>query len=286
MPKSALSRAALIGLLLVAPAMASAERITVFAASSLTNAMSEVASRFEAATGHDVTVSLAGSSALARQIERGAPADIFISANADWMDRLEAGGLVQDGTRFDLLSNSIVLIASGTDAAPDAGGPRKGRPGTGAPATNRPATNRPDTIGPDTVGPDTDLAGLLGDGRLAMALVDAVPAGLYGKAALQSLGLWDSVAPQVAQAANVRAALAFVATGEAPYGIVYATDAAAEDRVTVAGTFPPDTHPPVLYIAAALTESRNPLNATFLAFLRGPEARAVFEDAGFGPAER
>jgi len=235
----------------LAPSVASAERIMVFAAASTTNAMAEVEDRFEAATGHDVTVSLAGSSALARQIQQGAPADIFISANPVWMDRLEADGLVEAGTRFDLLTGSIVLIAAGPDAAPV------------------------------EIGPGMDLAGLLGDGRLAMALVDAVPAGTYGKAALQSLGLWESVEAQVAQADNVRAALAFVATGEAPFGIVYATDAVAEDRVTVVGTFPAETHPPVVYPAAALAESGNPLNPGFLAYLRGPEAREAFARQGF-----
>jgi molybdate transport system substrate-binding protein len=236
----------------LAPTLARADGITVFAAASMTNALAGIEARFEAATGHDLVVALAGSSALARQIQQGAPADIFISANPGWMDALEADGLVEDGTRFDLLSNSIVLIAAGAAAAPV------------------------------EIGPGMDLAGLLGDGRLAMALVDSVPAGVYGKAALESLGLWESVEAQVAQADNVRAALAFVATGEAPYGVVYATDAAAEDRVTVVGVFPADTHPPIVYPAAALAESGNPLNRTFLDFLRGPEAREVFARQGFG----
>ena len=251
MIKSALSRAAAIVCVAAAPATVAAEEITVFAAASTTNAMAEVEERFEAATGHDVTVSLAGSSALARQIRQGAPADVYISANPGWMDVLEADGLVEDGTRFDLLTNSIVLVAADAGAAPV------------------------------EIGPGMDLAGLLGDGRLAMALVDAVPAGIYGKAALESLGLWDDVEAQVAQADNVRAALAFVATGEAPYGIVYATDAVAEDDVSVVGTFPAETHPPILYPAAALGGSDNPLNRPFLDFLRGPEAREAFERQGF-----
>lgn len=234
---------------------AHAAEITVFAAASLTDAMAEVEQRFEAKTGHDVIVSLAGSSALARQIQLGAPADVYISANPGWMDMLEEDGLVLSGTRFDLVKNAIVLIAAGTDArAVD-------------------------------VGPDMDLAGLLGDGRLAMALVDAVPAGIYGKAALESLGVWNGVEAQVAQANTVRAALAFVASGEAPYGIVYATDAAAEDDVTVVASFPPDTHPPIVYPAAGMAESENPLIRTFLDFLRGPEARQAFETEGFGLAE-
>src|SRR6056297_844115 len=213
--------------------------------------MVEIEDRFEAATGHDLIVSLAGCSALARQIQQGAPADIFISANPDWMDAVEAEGLVETGTRFDFLSNSIVLIAAGTDAQP-AG-----------------------------IGPDMDLAGLLGDGRLAMALVDSVPAGIYGKAALENLGLWAGIEAQVAQADNVRAALAFVATGEAPYGIVYATDAAAEDTVSIVGTFPADTHPPIVYPAADLANRDTPAETEFLEYLRGPEARAAFERQGF-----
>ena len=253
--KSVIFKAAATALTLATPTLVRAGDITVFAAASMTNAMATVEERFEGATGHDLTLSLAGSSALARQIQQGAPADIFISANPGWMDTLEEDGLVAGGTRFDLLTNSIVLIAANADAAPI------------------------------EIGPDMDLARLLGDGWLAMALVDAVPAGIYGKAALTNLGLWDSVAPQVAQANNVRAALAFVATGEAPYGIVYATDAAAEDDVTVVATFPPDTHPPIVYPAAGMAESDNPLIQTFLDFLRGPEARQAFENEGFGIAE-
>ncbi|WP_226582624.1 molybdate ABC transporter substrate-binding protein [Acuticoccus sediminis] len=233
------------------PLAAHADEITVFAAASLTNALAEIEKRFEAETGHDLVISLAGSSALARQIQQGAPADIFISANPNWMDVVEADGLTEPDSRFDLLRNSIVLIASGTDA------------------------EKVD------IGPDLDLSGLLGDGRLAMALVDAVPAGVYGKAALESLGLWDGVETKVAQADNVRAALALVATGEAPYGIVYATDAAAEDDVTVVGTFPDDSHPPIVYPAADLANRDFPAEAEFLDYLRGPEAREAFERQGF-----
>jgi molybdate transport system substrate-binding protein len=231
--------------------MLTAEDITVFAAASMTNALAEIETRFEAATGHDLVVSLAGSSALARQIQQGAPADIFISASTDWMDTVAADGLIVEGSRFDLLGNTIVLVAHGTEA------------------------------GRVEIGPDLDLAGLLGEGRLAMALVDSVPAGVYGKAALESLGLWDDVEAQVAQADNVRAALAFVATGEAPYGIVYATDATAEDKVTIIGTFPADTHPPIVYPVADLANRDVPAEAEFLDYLRGPEARAAFERQGF-----
>lgn len=227
-----------------------ADDVTVFAAASLKTAMDRIAPAFAEETGHKAVVSLAGSSALARQIEAGAPADVFISANEAWMDRLEDAGAVRPETRVDLLGNRIVLVASDPDAAPV------------------------------EIAPGFDLAGLLGDERLAMALVDAVPAGIYGKAALESLGVWEAVAPKVAQADNVRAALALVAAGEAPYGIVYATDAAAEDDVTVVGTFPEDTHPPIVYPAAETVEA-GPGASAFMAFLQGPAARAVFEREGF-----
>lgn len=233
------------------PTTVGADTVIVFAAASLADALGEIETGFEAATGHDVIVSLAGSSALARQIEAGAPADIFISASPDWMDTIAAAGLVEDGTRFDLVGNRLVLIASGSDAASV------------------------------EIGPDFDLAGLLGEGRLVMALVDAVPAGIYGKAALERLWLWDDVGAQVAQADNVRAALAFVAAGEAPYGIVYATDATAEDDVTIVGTFPAESHPPIVYPVADLAGRDVPAEAEFLAYLRGPEARAAFEAQGF-----
>lgn len=229
----------------------SADEITVFAAASMKNAMDEIAAEWAEQSEHSAAVSLAGSSELARQIQQGAPADVFISANTDWMDTLEADGLIDPESRFDLLGNSIVLIAHGAETEPVA------------------------------IAPGFDLAGMLGENRLAMALVDAVPAGIYGKAALESLGIWEAVEPKAAQADNVRAALAFVSTGEAPMGIVYSTDAVADDNVTVVGTFPADTHPPIIYPAASIAESDNPLNAEFLAFLRSATARAAFERQGF-----
>ena len=238
------------GLGLAAPGFG-ADGLTVFAAASLKNAMDEVAAGFERETGHAVAASLAGSSALARQIQHGAPADIFISANPGWMDALERDGLIDPASRFDLLGNALVLVAHGRDAAKV------------------------------EIAPGMDIAAMLGGGRLAMTLVDAVPAGIYAKAALRSLGAWEAVAPKVAQADNVRAALALVSSGEAPFGIVYATDASADDNVTVAGTFPADTHPPIVYPAAAVAASRNPLNRRFLAWLRGPAARTAFERQGF-----
>lgn len=246
-----LAAGAVLGVTALLPASAGAGEVTVFAAASTKNAMDEIATRFAQDTGHTATVSLAGSSALARQIQQGAPADIYISANVGWMDRLQEEGLIAPETRFDLLHNSIVLVAHGQNGALV------------------------------EIGPEMDLSGMLGEDRLAMALVDAVPAGIYGKAALDSLGLWDSVAPKVAQADNVRAALALVSTGEAPMGIVYATDAVADDRVTVVATFPADTHPPIVYPVAALSESDNPLKSAFLDYLRGDAAREAFERQGF-----
>lgn len=250
--RTALTAAFASGLAAWLPAVAAAEQVVVFAASSTADAMAEIEAAFEDATGHDLVVSLAGSSALARQIRQGAPADVFISASTDWMDAVESDGLIEPGSRFDLLGNALVLIAFDPEA------------------------------GPVGIGPGFDLAGLLGDGRLAMALVDAVPAGVYGKAALQALGAWEGVADRVAQANTARGALALVARGEAPYGIVYATDALAEDRVTVVGTFPTDTHPPIVYPAADLANRGGPAEADFLDFLRGPQAQAVFVRHGFG----
>ena len=258
LPFSSVRRRGLLGLaagLAFGPGPAAAgsgaDGITVFAAASLKNAMDEISAGFERKTGHAVFVSLAGSSALARQIRHGAPADIFISANPGWMDALEREGLIDPASRFDLLGNALVLIAHGRGASPV------------------------------DIAPGMDIAGLLGEGRLAMTLVDAVPAGIYGRAALESLGVWEAVAPKVAQADNVRAALALVSSGEAPFGIVYATDAAADDNAAIVGAFPADIHPPIVYPAAALAASRNPLNARFLAWLRGPAARKAFERQGF-----
>jgi molybdate transport system substrate-binding protein len=233
---------------LAAPA-AMAEQVTVFAAASLKTALDAVAADWKAATGGTAALSYGGSSALARQIEAGAPADVFISASPEWMDELDGKGLLEPGTRRDLLGNALVLIAHGKSADPV------------------------------ELAPDFDLAGHLGpEGRLAMAMVDSVPAGQYGKAALTSLGLWDSVAPRVAQADNVRAALALVAAGEAPLGIVYRTDAGAEDNVTIIGTFPENSHPPIVYPIARI---RGAGGEAFLDWLAGPAAAARFREAGF-----
>lgn len=243
--------ATLMALTLAAVPLRAGADVTVFAAASLTTALDRVAAAWTAQTGQTATLSYAGSSALARQIQQGAPADIFISASTDWIEALAASGDLRPGTRRDILGNRLVLIAHGPDAPPV------------------------------TLDATLDLPALLGGGRLAMALVDAVPAGVYGKAALTHLGLWDAVAPQVAQADNVRAALAFVARAEAPLGIVYATDAAAEDRVTVIGTFPADSHAPITYPAAITAQSDSPQAHAFLAFLASDSARAIWQDHGF-----
>lgn len=228
---------------------AQAQQVNVFAAASLKNALDEVAADFTARTGTPVVVSYAGSNTLARQIIEGAPADIFISANREWADEVEKAGLVQD--RRDLLGNTLVLVAHGSGAASV------------------------------TIGPDLDLRGMLNGGKLAMALIDSVPAGQYGKAALEHLGIWDGISTEVAQSDNVRAALALVATGEAPLGIVYATDATAQPDVSVVGRFPADSHPPITYPAVLLKDAADDGDRAFFQALSDPAADAVFAQYGF-----
>jgi molybdate transport system substrate-binding protein len=232
-------------------AASSEERLTVFAASSLKNALDSVNTACEATIGEKANISYAASSALARQIEEGAPADIFISADLDWMKYLAERNLLKSETEVKLLGNRIVLIAPASSTATA------------------------------TIAPNFDLAGLLGDGRLAMGDVKAVPAGKYGKAALESLGVWNSVERNVAQAENVRAALKLVAIGEAALGIVYQTDAKAEPGVKVIGTFPEDSHPPIVYPAAQLAASTAGGAPAFLECLRSDAAKALFEEQGF-----
>lgn len=237
----------LLALTLATPALA--EEVTVFAAASLKTALDPIAADFQTATGHTVTISYAGSNALAQQIIQGAPADIFLSAAVNWMDEVERNALTT--ARKDLLGNSLILIAHGKDAAPV------------------------------EITPHLDLTALLNGDKLSMAMVDAVPAGQYGKEALQSLGLWDAVAASVAQSENVRAALALVAQGEAPLGIVYATDAVAQDNVTVLGTFPAESHKPITYPAALLTNAQDDADRAFFDYLSTPEAAARFTAQGF-----
>lgn len=238
--------------LLAQPAVAG--EVTVFAAASLKNALDTIAADWQAETGNSAVIAYDGSAKLARQIQQGAPADVFISAAEDWMDVLQDEGLIRPETRRDLLGNRLVLIAHGT-----------------APAV--------------TIGAGLDLTGMLGGGKLAMGQVDSVPAGQYGKAALESLGLWASVQGDVAQVDNVRAALALVAQGEAPLGIVYASDAVADDgggdAVSVVGTFPEDSHPPIRYPAAVIAASDKAEAQDFLTYLSTEAARAVFVAQGF-----
>ena len=244
-----LALATLIAATLAAPLRA--EEVVVFAAASLKTALDEVAAQFEASTGHSVTISYAGSNQLAKQIIEGAPADIFLSAAVNWMDAVDQAGLVVLGQRRDLWGNDLVLIAHGTDASPV------------------------------EIGPELDLAALLGGGMLSMAMVDAVPAGQYGKQSLEALGLWAVAEPLVAQSENVRAALALVATGEAPYGIVYASDAAAGDNVTVVGQFPETSHAPITYPAALLTGAADAADRAFFDALSADAADAKFAAQGF-----
>jgi molybdate transport system substrate-binding protein len=236
---------------LASGASAQSKELVVFAAASLKTALDTINQRFEHDTGRKVTASYAASSALAKQISAGAPADIFISADLDWMDYLASHNLIQARTRFNLLTNKLVLIA---------------------PADSKLSIE---------IAPNFPLAKALGDGRLAMADPSAVPAGKYGKASLEALGVWGSVAAKVAPAENVRAALLYVARRETPLGIVYQTDAAAEPGVKIVGTFPDNTHPPIIYPVAITANASDPDAASYLAYLKSPPAKSAFQDQGF-----
>jgi molybdate transport system substrate-binding protein len=249
--KALLAAAAAVLLSLGAPASAQvADATLVFAAASLKNALDAAVEDYTATTGKQVTVSYAASSALAKQIEEGAPADIFFSADLDWMGYLQEKRLIVPDTRVTLLGNDIVLVA---------------------PADANTALD---------IAPGFDLAGALGDGKLAMAATASVPAGKYGKAALEALGAWEGVAANVAETDNVRAALEFVARGEAALGIVYTSDAKAEPRVKVVDTFPADSHRPILY-PVALTAAANSDARAFLDYLVSSKAQPHFEAQGF-----
>lgn len=236
----------------IAAQPAPGEPLTVFAAASMKESLDEAAAAYGEATGQRVRVSYAASSALARQIEQGAPADVFVSADLDWMDYLQRRDLLDPASRRDLLGNSLVLVAPASSSA-------------------RPVTLKP----------GTDLRPLLGDGRIALALTASVPAGKYAKAAFTSLGMWPTLSPRVAETENVRAALMLVARGEAPLGVVYASDARAEPRVRVIGTFPAGTHPPIVYPVARLKASTHPRASDFLRWLQSPSADAIFRRHGF-----
>jgi molybdate transport system substrate-binding protein len=244
----------LIGILLFALAgIAQAEprEVTVYGAASLTNALQDIGAKFSAGGGAKVKFSFAASSLLARQIEAGADADIFFSADTEWMTYLADRRLIQTATRKDVLGNHLVLVAP---------------------------TNS--TVVLD-IKPGFPLAQALGDGRLAIADPDSVPAGKYARQALTSLGVWGSVAERLVRAENVRVALTYVARGEAPLGIVYETDAKAEPKVKVAGTFPDDSHEPIVYPAALTVHGTSGEAKAFLSFVQGGEAADVFRHYGF-----
>lgn len=230
---------------------AAQDALTVFAAASMKNALDDANAAFAKATGTKVSVSYAASSALAKQMEQGAPADVFVSADLKWMDYVAERKLIKPDTRVNLLGNKLVLIA-GKDSKLDH----------------------------VTIGDGFDIAKLARDGRIAVADVRAVPAGLYAKAALEKLGAWKAAEPKLAMAENVRATLAFVARGETPVGIVYETDAKIEPKVKIVGVFPDGSHEPITYPVAATINSKAAAER-YLAFLRTSAAKAIFEKYGF-----
>jgi molybdate transport system substrate-binding protein len=242
---------ALLGLSVADSAMAGAPEVTVFAAASTTNALTDIGKLWEAQGGGKVIFSFASSSTLAKQIEQGAPAQVFLSADQRWMDYLEQRGLLQAGSRLDLLGNRLVLIAP-TDSA------LQGKIAAGFP-----------------------LGAWLGQGRLSVGDPDHVPAGLYTKEALSKLGVWGQVEDRLARAADVRAALALVERGEAPLGVVYSTDAAVTAKVRVVDTFPEDSHAPVTYPAAQVAGQATEQSGEFFKFLRSDQAQAVWQKYGF-----
>jgi molybdate transport system substrate-binding protein len=224
--------------------------LTVYAAASLTDVLQPLGASYTRDTGIAVKFSFAASSALARQIESGAEADLFVSADQEWMDYLAARHLIRPISRYNLLGNRLALVA---------------------PADSRLAL---------AIGPRFPLLAALGGERLATGDPDTVPVGRYARAALTTLGVWGEIEPRLVRAENVRSALAFVARGEVPLGIVYATDARVDPKVRIVGLFPESAHPPITY-PVALTRDARPGADRFLAFLRGPAGRAAFEKAGF-----
>jgi molybdate transport system substrate-binding protein len=233
------------------PALAQDKNLVVFAAASMKNALDDIDQAFTAKTGVKVSASYAASSVLAKQIEQGAPADIFVSADTDWMDYAIAKKNINQPTRVNLLGNSIVLIA--------------------------PKDSKIENV---TIGPGFDLAKLAGSDKIATGDVKAVPVGKYAKAALEKLGAWQAAEPKFAMAESVRAALTLVARGEAALGIVYSTDAKVEPGVKIVGTFPPDSHPPIIYPVAATTTAKAEA-ADYLAFLKSSAAKTILEKYGF-----
>ncbi len=257
-PKSRAVRFALCGAVLLwlgcaldRPAAAQAGDILVFAAASLKNALDAATSTWSSDGDTNVRIVYAGSSTLAKQIEQGAPADIFVSANLQWMDYLAANGLIDPATRSNVAANRLVLIA--------------------------PQESRTEM----KIVPGFDLVGALDEGRLAMANTAAVPAGIYGRSALTSLGVWETVKGRIAQTPDVRAALALVSRGEAPLGIVYESDANADANVRTIGIFPEDSHAPIIYPVAVVSESKSTLAHSLVDYLRSDGAAEFFEEQGF-----
>lgn len=235
----------------VAPAAAE-EKITVFAAASLTNALQDIGDAYEKHTGVKIVNSFASSSTLARQIENGAPAQIFISADEQWMDYLATRGWIDTASRKNVIGNTLILIA--------------------------PADSH---LGPRAIDRNLDWAKMLEGGRLALGDPDHVPAGIYAKQALQKLGAWNDLGPHLAPAEDVRAALTFVDRGEAPLGIVYLTDARNDAKVKIVGVFPQDTHPPIVYPFAIVKNADNEAVRDYFSYLTGSKALAVFRHCGF-----
>ena len=231
--------------------IASAQNVVVFAAASLKESLDDVARQFESSTGNKVVVSYAASSALAKQIEADAPADIFISADTDWVDYLDTRKLLAAGSRANLLANQLVLIAPVSSTS---------------------------TL---KISPAFKLSEALGKDRLAVANPDAVPAGKYAKAALEAFAIWPSVRDKLARAENVRAALALVSRGESSFGIVYKTDALADKGVRIVDTFPPASHPAITYPAALVATSKLPAAKAFLDFMRSEKMRRTWKKYGF-----
>ena len=237
---------------LLASLAARAQDLTVFAAASLTDAMKDVSAQWAHAGHQPLRMSFGSSSTLARQIEQGAPANLFASADEKWMDYLAERKLIAADTRKDLLGNDLVLVV---------------------------AADKPQHV---TIGPGFDLLGLLGpNGRIATGDPAHVPVGIYAEQALKKLGQWDAVAPRLARTDDVRSALLLVERGEAPAGLVYATDAAVSKAVMIAGTFPPDSHDPISYPFAVTRSGDTPEARALMAFLAGPQARAIFVQRGF-----
>ena len=242
----------LLGLPVSLPAQAEASKpVLFFAAASLQTALNAIGAEWKKDTGKTVTFSYAASSALAKQIENGAPADLFASADLEWMDWAQEKKLIKTETRKTLLGNTLVLIAHADDKTAL------------------------------KIGPNVPLAAALGEGRLALGNPASVPIGKYAQAALTALGVWGDLAPRIAATDNVRATLALVARGEAKLGVVYATDARTEPKVRVVDKFPAATHPPVLYPVAMTVNATNPDASAFLGYLSSPAAIKIFEGQGF-----